>query len=260
MPPPSRRSRSLRLHRSRPLGLTLLVLAGAFPLMAAADECDDTREALRIELAKRFSSPDDPAVLERRDRIEMLFARTSPDCAEVLYEELGPEDNGDELSHAFHYALATPTRKKLREMLAFVFTDLRKMRGEAEKLSDPEESRELVCWLDKLGAGRATDDRVIQWKTLQESGDPLPSLVQGPDDVDAITPERYPLFTFVGAVFDLAAIDGKGISDLRSVREGTWEAIRELDAQAASLPPHLAAIRGWIEQQRSSPSSVMSCL
>lgn len=240
-----------------------LALIGSFPLAVAAPagaDCGPTRDELREELAKRYASPDDPAVLERRNRIELLFARASPACAEALHDELGPADDGGELSHAFHYALATPTRKRLLGLLETVYSGLRGLQREAEGLSDSVERRELGCWLARIDAlGTEADDRVIEWSRVDGRGDELAALVEDVDDVDALDSDAG-LFTHVFNVYEMSALEGS-LARLQQARRGARDAIREFEAHAADdPPPHLEALWSWVEQQREESDSLLSCL
>jgi hypothetical protein len=178
------------------VGLTTLKeeVAAAYADDAAA-AYSQVIEQLRKELAIRFTSPDDPGLLERRARLRTLFASVPPAYARTLFDRLGAKPTDDDLSKEFHYRLATATRQELLGILAKIPAPattatpdpkpapplvwgtrplpasetarfdaaLEHLQDLVNKSSDPRKWR-YQCWFDKLKAG--ADDRVIEWSRI----------------------------------------------------------------------------------------------
>ncbi len=256
---------------------TLILALGVaiLPTAASAADCDETREKLSSELELRFK-PDDPAALERRDRIKTLFLVATPACSKELHEQLGESDTGDELSHAFHYALATPTRATLRKVLADNFVPLDLLDAAIEdKVSGAAERDQLHCWIGKLREGsREVDGRVIEWRRIcpQSSATcpthtdvtdaSLADQIHSADDVEQLEPEKLMLFTFVNNIVETETLGGKpspGLAQwLAVIRKETAETRRQVEDGKLGGP--YDAIAEWISGKRDDPKSVLSCL
>ncbi|MBT2234279.1 hypothetical protein [Nonomuraea sp. NEAU-A123] len=152
---------------------------------------------IRQELALRFTNPNDPGLLQRRQRLRVLFTRVPQSHVRQLHSRLGVQRTGDELSGLFHGRLASATRHELLRILQdrlLAGQDSSAPQGQATQpetwgprdplpaiaqqrfdsalmaleqkvaaTSDPRAWR-YRCWLGKLRAG--ADDRVIQWHRI----------------------------------------------------------------------------------------------
>jgi hypothetical protein len=170
------------------------ILASAAVIVRADDAATYTQivDTLRKELAKPFSDPDDPGLLERRARLRTLFSGVPPSHAKTLFDRLGVKPTKDELSKEFHYRLSTATRQELLGILAKIpspappsapapkpapalvwgtmplpaseaprfNTALSTLEDLVNKSNDPRKWR-YQCWFKKLKAG--ADDRVVEW-------------------------------------------------------------------------------------------------
>ncbi len=251
---------------------TFALAIGMAPFGALADDCDATRETLRRELAIRFSGPDDPGTLERRSLLQILFAQASPACAKELHEQLGAEDTGEELSSQFHYALATPTRKSLRDMLRARFEPLDKLDAAIdEQVNGAAERDHLHCWVGKLRESEATDKRAIPWRnvcpqdeqTCQKREHPtdqeLAAGIQSKADVEGMTPERMLIFQSLDSTVEAALLTGadQAIREMLELRRQLRETQQRLGAE--NLPGHYSALAEWLAEKDADPNSVLSC-
>ncbi len=208
-------------HRSR-AGTFSFFGQGARPLptnvkamSSPARQYEQIVEQVRKELQLPFSDPNDPRLLERRQRLKDLFARVPDSFAKALYDRLGMSATGDELSKSFHGRLATATRMELLEILsrkipsstspsppastqpALVWPDrplpasesarfsvaLSKLEALVRASNDPRKWR-YECWFGKLKQPNV-DDRLIEWSRIcpATSGAIGAAYIVGPCDV-----------------------------------------------------------------------------
>jgi hypothetical protein len=73
--------------------------------------------AMRRELERKFTDPNDPGLHQRRLRLRELFRSVPLSYAKTLYDRLKVRRKDDELSRLFHYRLATPTRREMLRIL-----------------------------------------------------------------------------------------------------------------------------------------------
>jgi hypothetical protein len=257
------------MRRGVVLGAVVVALAG--PSLAGAATCDETREELRRELAIRPSGPEDPEAVARVSRLEVLFAKASPGCAKELYGQLGESDNGDELSSAFHYALATPSRARLRKMLRTNFEPYDKLEAAIEaEVGGAAEREHLQCWVEQLRRGKDVDARVIPWRNVcpqdeqscpvreHSTDDELAAQIRTAADVERAKPEQG-IFQFLDATAEMAVLGdmNRAADELLEVRRQVKETEQRL--AKGGLPAHYAAMKAWIADQEEDPSSVLWC-
>lgn len=259
---------------SRVLRLSWLVLS--LSVAAAADAasaglCDDTERELRTELAIRPSGPEDPEALRRVDRVRSLFALTPARCAEALHERLGEEATEDELSHAFHYAFATATRKRLREQLQGNFAPYDRLEALIEaEVGGAAERETFACWIELLRRGKVTDQRAIPWNSVCPEDDldcperdltdaKIASAIRSKADVEAAAAPDLPIFRSASVFPDMVLVytATEVVQSMQDMRRGIAETKRRL--QADDLPPHYAAMKDWIEEKEKDPASVLYC-
>lgn len=152
---------------------------------------------LQMELALRFTDPNDPGLYKRRKRLRTLFGRVPSSYATVLYSRLGRRATADPLSKSFHRALARPTRRELLGILSRIPSPrspsptspsravpvepplvwptsplptsessrfraaLAKLEERVNASNEPRKWR-YNCWIEKLKR-TDVDDRVIKW-------------------------------------------------------------------------------------------------
>lgn len=227
----------------------LVALLTIAPGQTAALQQDDAKvyagvvQTLRKELAIRFTSPEDPGLLARRDRLRKLFAGVPPSHAKGLLDRLGQTATRDELSREFHYRLSTPTRQELLDILAKIpapaapvapapapapapalvwgtrplpasetsrFTAaLRQVEGLVAKATDDRKWR-YQCWIDKLKTPDV-DDRVIEWGRVcpAKTGATGAAYIVGPCDLSWGTPvSQDDIFTHIKTVADVESNGG----------------------------------------------------
>ena len=200
-------------------------------------------ETLRKELAMRFTSPDDPGLLERRARLRALFAGVPPSHAKTLFDRLSATPANDDLSKEFHYRLASATRQELLNILARIPAPakatppaapppkpapapvwgtrplppsesarfdaaLRHLEDLVTKSTDNRKWR-YQCWFEKLKANDA-DDRVIEWSRIcpAKTGAMGAAYIVGPCDIAQGTPvSQTDLYQNIKSIPD---VDAKG--------------------------------------------------
>jgi hypothetical protein len=250
MEPQARHTRRLVVSACAAIAVAVLSSAGRSIVTAASPQDGDAEYArvvdtLRKELAKPFSSPDDPGLAERRARLRTLFSGVPPAYAKTLFDRLGPKPTGDDLSKEFHYRLASATRKELLGILAakiaaapsstssapatpakpdpvFVWsTDplpatesprfdkaLAHLEDLVNKSTDDRKWR-YQCWFNKLKTADV-DDRVIEWSKVcpAKTGAIGAAYIVGPCDITQGTPvSQDEIYKNIRSVSD---VDTKG--------------------------------------------------
>jgi hypothetical protein len=263
----------MRSRSTLAFAFAFVVAVGGAPAIAHAELCDETEAKLRSELALRFSGPDDPGTRERRNRLQVLFAAAPPACAKALYERLGERPTDDELSERFHYALATPTRASLRDLLRNDFEPLDVLDAAIDADVAGAAARDhLKCWVEKLRLGRAADTRTLPWKNIcptdeqscparaHASPDEIAAKIHSADDVENTTPASLQIFQFLDLTIDMALVDRdtkSAIASLLDLRNEIAETNRRLSGDG--LPPHYRAMAEWIAAKEAEPASVLFC-
>lgn len=235
-----------RIAWSAAAAILMSALMAVAQIQTAAVAQDDAKayagvlQTLRKELAIRFTSPEDPGLLARRDRLRKLFAGVPPSHAKTLLDRLGNTATADELSREFHYRLSTVTRKELLDILAKIpppaapppvaadpepppalvwgtrplpasesprfHAALRHLETLVAKTTDARKWR-YQCWIGKLKEP-GVDDRVIEWGRVcpAKTGATGAAYVVGPCDLTWGTPvSQDDIFQNIKTIADVDA-------------------------------------------------------
>jgi hypothetical protein len=116
---------------------------------------------LLSELRKKFTDPDDPGLHQRRLRLRRLFKSVPPTRAQALYDRLKVRRRDDELSRAFHYRLATPTRK---EMLRILRRTIRASRSRSKARAPKQRTKTSIDLAHAMERNRFWGQKLGWWK------------------------------------------------------------------------------------------------
>jgi hypothetical protein len=198
---------------------------------------EEILDLIRAELALKFSSPDDPGLFERRQRLKALFEAVPTDRAGELRRQLGDQATSDALSKQFHGRLSTPTRRQMIGILDAKVAEptpdepgpaeptpsvvsprselpadagprwraARAALAEAVAAADDPRKDRYECWLATAQMGG--DDRVIEWRTIcpQTSGAVGAAAIVGPCELSGFNVDQTELESAITTTGDVDA-------------------------------------------------------